>query len=206
MTVWYEDPTILYVKSTDFIPTMEQPLNDRLNSIVRFGILASIFMAITRNNLYFMIIPIVIVMIATYLYKQNYDETDTTTEDNSTESIDACTRPTDNNPFMNALIFDNKERPEACKIDNPIIAEEVQDKFSVNNFRDVTDIYGINGGSPQRFYTNPVTTIDQREYEVYKKFLFNNKERGNTMYAPTCKEEATACRVQYEDVRVKNRH
>lgn len=205
MAIWFEDPSVLYKKSMDFIPMESHNIDERLNSIVRFSVLAGILLSISRDNIYFLIIPILLTLGGTFIYKFIVGDAPEIERKNAEKFAD-CVRPTKDNPFMNALILDDKERQEACKINDPTISQEASDMFSVNNFRNVDDVYGINGGSPQRFYTNPVTTVDQREYEMYKKFLFNNKERGNTMYSPSCKEEPTACRVQYEDVRFKNRN
>ena len=140
--VWYDDPKILYVHSIDFVPLPEQSMNEQLNAIVRFSILVGLLLSISRSNLYFLFGPVLIAMGSTFVYKFIVGDEP---ELEQKESFSDCTHPTIENPFMNALIGDNEDRPEACDVTDPKINEEILENFSVNNIRDVTDIYNLSG-------------------------------------------------------------
>jgi len=86
---------------------------------------------------------------------------------------------------MNAnLITDKRDREPACQYyDNIELAEEVENNFSTNLYRDVSDLYGKNNNQRQ-YYTMPSTTIpnDQTSFA-----------RWCYLSPPTCKEDSIRC-------------
>jgi hypothetical protein len=71
------------------------------------------------------------------------------------------TPPTSRNPFMNILLDDikyNPQRPAASPVDQPDVAQTMDDYFRIQWFSDPTDVFGKNQGQRQ-FITQPSTTV-----------------------------------------------
>ena len=71
------------------------------------------------------------------------------------------TPPTSRNPFMNILLDDIKyhpQRPAASSVDQPDVAQTMDDYFRIQWFSDPTDVFGKNQGQRQ-FITQPSTTV-----------------------------------------------
>ena len=88
-------------------------------------------------------------------------------------------KPSDENPFMNPLPFDNRTRaPAVPLLSNPVNRADVEVRFDKGNWRDVNDLWDRNNGKRQ-FFTMPWTT-------------YPNDQGGfvNWLYKtpPTCKE------------------
>ena len=53
-----------------------------------------------------------------------------------------CSLPTQDNPFMNFLVTDKRDRKRACKTYNdPKIKQIVEDKFTKKLYRDINSVY-----------------------------------------------------------------
>ena len=69
-----------------------------------------------------------------------------------------CVEPSTDNPFMNAMPFDNRLRPVGCTtIGNPAREIDVEMKYDVGRYRDANDIWNSDGGRRQ-FFTMPWTS------------------------------------------------
>jgi len=89
-----------------------------------------------------------------------------------------CVLPTRNNPFMNVLLTDNRQRKGACDTNDPKIKKLVEDKFSKGLFRNIDSVYN-NENSQREFYTTANTTIPNKQHE-FAKWLYDTPN--------TCKE------------------
>lgn len=112
-----------------------------------------------------------------------------------------CTKPTLDNPFMNVTMkdymnFDEKgfivNRPPACDTNSPEIKKLMDDTFSNNLYKDVSDVFG-KIGSQRNYFTMPWTTIPNKQDE-YARWLYLSPK--------TCKEDQDNC-LGYEDIRAK---
>lgn len=112
-----------------------------------------------------------------------------------------CSKPTLDNPFMNATmkdymnIKDGKivDRPPACDISAPGVKEDIDKLFNNNLYRDVDDVFG-KMNSQRQFYTMPSTTIPN-DRESFQKWLYDSPM--------TCKEDQNYC-LRNEDIRAKS--
>jgi hypothetical protein len=109
--------------------------------------------------------------------KEKYQNTDDRSRIIGEQST--CVRPSEENPFMNPLIYDSRYRQPACtSYDNNTVKSEIDQFFDNNLFKDSSDIYD-NRQSQRQFFTMPYTT-------------FPNDQNGFAMWAygepPTCKE------------------
>lgn len=117
------------------------------------------------------------------------------------EEGNVCTPPTDNNPFMNVLVpeyYENPKRPEACQLEGELpgeegVAKEANEKFEINLYKDVADIWDKNN-SQRQFYTMPNTTIPN-DQSGFAHWLYGN--------AASCKDSRYDCHGDFNDPRRK---
>lgn len=112
-----------------------------------------------------------------------------------------CTKPTIDNPFMNVTMkdymnFDDNgfvvNRPPACDPNDPEIKKMMDQTFSNNLYRDVSDVFGKKS-SQRNYFTMPWTTIPNKQDE-FARWLY--------LAPKTCKEDQDYC-LRYEDIRYK---
>jgi hypothetical protein len=193
MSTWYDEPTILFTQSNQFIPLPDMQIHEKLNAIVRGAVIIGLVLYVLRKNILFLIVPILFSLVFTY----TITPTDpilvaavlVTVDDTTTNS--ECRRPTRENPLMNAMFEDNPDTSPACKVNDPEIQQEITEALEADTYRDVADVYNTNNANRQ-FTTNPSTSGDQREYEDYKKFVYTIGE--------SCKDNSNNCKP-YEDIR-----
>ncbi len=92
--------------------------------------------------------------------------------------MNRCVKPTMDNPFMNALNFDPRNRQKACDINNPERMREVETLFNTGLYRSASDIFGKNN-SQREFYVMPCTTFPN-DQDGFARWLYGTPS--------TCKE------------------
>jgi hypothetical protein len=203
--IWFNQFQILFNvdRVTEFVPINEQTLEERLNSIARFGLFVAIILVIYKRNVnYSLIFPGVLLF--TYLIYKNYKR------ENFSEIYEAHPnynkkfqtqkepKPTLNNPFMNTMMNDYVDNPR--KEEAPTYYEDTEkaqelrnditEKFNHDLYLGINDAYEKNN-SQRQFYTTPNTRIPS-DQEKYLNFMYPNMT--------SCKDEAKDCRVP-EDLR-----
>lgn len=206
---WFEDMNELINldNMNQFLPSREMAYPAKVNSLVRLswyiGILAGIF---TSNYLY-LYIPIITMIITYVLYLFRHDELQSSLAQQKIQKALAqqggvvpvkeldpklvekfqdyldtnglLTRPSDNNPFMNPLPFDDRKRAPAVPIlSNPVNRAEIELAYDKGNWRDVNDVWDRNNGKRQ-FFTMPWTTYPN-DQGSFANWLYKTP--------PTCKE------------------
>jgi hypothetical protein len=110
-----------------------------------------------------------------------------------------CTKPTLDNPFMNATMKDYMnldengkivDRPPACDPNDPEIKRMMDQSFGNNLYKNVSDVFG-KMNSQRNFYTMPGTTVPNNA-DSFARWLYLSPK--------TCKEDQNNC-VPYEDLR-----
>lgn len=202
---WTNDYKILFYKGklTEFFPTIQMTLIEKLNAIFRMSIYLSILLYLLTNNylyLYIMIIVGAFTVFIFYTQKDNMelyfnsDSGDVENEIQKTiiEENLKSVEPTVENPFMNInLITDNKEKEKAPPSwNNEEIQTKIEDKFNYNLYRDVGDLYG-KSNSQREFYTMPSTAIPN-EQTSFAKWLYAT--------GPTCKEKSIYCSPEMDAI------
>lgn len=188
---WLNDYSILYNsnKVTEFFPTTYMNLAEKLNSIVRLSIYLGIILLLIKNNYLYIYIPLITSAISVFIYntysKNEGYEQNKLNKYNQKKKKNKSVKPTIDNPFMNInLITDDRKRESATlSFDKPKIQEEIEDKFSYNLYRDVSDLYG-KSNSQREFYTTPSTTIPN-DQTSFAKWCYNT--------GSTCKEDTIKC-------------
>lgn len=208
-SIWIKDLKIILDKPTEFFPTKTQSTEEKLNSIVRFSLYASIALAIYYSNVKYLSI-FFFSLFLTYIIYSNYPHVEgleavpipTLNSLIGTTSVASnCTRPTKDNPFMNATMkdfmnFDKAgnivDRPPACDPTDPKIKTQVNAAFNNDLYKDVSDVFG-KMNSQRNYFTMPWTTIPN-DQDKFANWLYKNPD--------TCKENQDACIGQnYEDLR-----
>lgn len=190
--IWVNDMKILFDtdRFVEFVPTKDMSNGEKLNAIVRLALYISIILAILKNNyLYFYIfIFVLIVTYLIYVFNDDIEQFDNINIFSKAEAINKlndkknCVRPTKNNPFMNPLLTDDRNRGPACDAYyNPEIEGEITNNFNNSLYQDVNDIFN-NKNSQRSFYTVPSTTFPNNQ-DQFASWLYKTPK--------TCKEGNT---------------
>lgn len=217
---WLNDPKVFIKNYLNFVPTKSMTLIERYNAITLFCFYALILMIIFRQPIYWLYIPISIIVIVILLntiketkntqteketfkpiIESGYIDSDGTMRFNRVTDLPTtkpevsftCRKPTKDNPFMNPLVTDfNTFTPTACNSDDEEINNEITKAFKSDLFSDVNDAFD-KMNSQRQFYTVPNTSVPN-----------NQSEFANWLYRcpVTCKEDQEQC-LRYEDLRFK---
>ena len=172
---WYSEPSILFNKDTwyVFVPTPTMSVPAALNAVVRFSVYLSILLLLTSMDpLYLLFVPAV--MGITIFLNTWFPEAKKITEQFVSSYVgDEVTRPTPDNPFMNAQltdIMDNPNRPPVAQITGKEIRDEVNRAFAQtsNIYMDTTDVFDLIQ-SQRNFHTVP-----EDDHAGFLKFLGKN--------------------------------
>lgn len=202
---WFNDYKILFYREnlSNFFPTIDMTLIEKLNAIFRMSIYLSILLYLFSNNYLYFYIMIIIGAFTIFVYYNQKDNIElyfnsiTNSNDNiiterNIEIESNKIEPTTENPFMNInLITDNKEKDAAPPSwNNENMQKEIEDKFGYNLYRDVGDLYG-KSNSQRQYYTAPSTTIPNNQTS-FAKWCYN--------VGPTCKENSIYCTPEMNQV------
>ena len=203
---WINDYKILFTQGriTDFFPTIEMTLIEKLNAIMRMSIYLSIALYLISGTYQYLYIMIIVALFTYFIYHTQKDNIELyfnskkeSDEDNLIEKSVFDERkvkivPTVNNPFMNInLITDDKTQgqPHTSWNDNNT-QKDIEDKFGYNLYRDVGDLYG-KSNSQRQYYTMPSTTIPNNQTS-FAKWCYG--------VGPTCKEKSIYCAPEMNQV------
>lgn len=185
--IWIEDPKVLIEarKWAKYMPRQDYTRNEKLNSIVRLAMYISFLFIVISLNLNYIFVLLVTAFL-TYLVYISYDKKE---EHNNKKEIEnyedlkndmdylkrnmkvknyvkKCSVPTNNNPFMNFLVTDKRDKRPACaSYNNPEIKEIIEDKFNHKLYRDINSVYN-NENSQREFYTMPNTQAMNKQNEL----------------------------------------
>ena len=195
---WSNDIEILFKmdKLAEFFPSDQLSFTAKLNSITRCAFYLSILLFLYNGNYKFLFI-FVITLILTYIIFHNNEEfkesqkliSNFTNFGNKKYPV-TYVNPTKNNPFMNITLEDYNKNPNRDSIVNKIgstkkLRKDINQKFNINLYKDVSDIFGKEN-SQRQFYTTPVTTIPNDQTK-FAKWLYNipkscKQGNGNQCY------------------------
>lgn len=198
--IWFEDPKVLIEPRnwSKYIPQKHQSKNEKLNALVRLSLYISVLFVIISMNMNYVFVFIITAFL-TYLVNisqeknnneklkkeiENYEDLEKDTDYHKRKIkvknyAKKCSLPTNDNPFMNFLVTDKRNKKPAChSYNDPKIKDLVEDKFSHKLYRDINSVYN-NENSQREFYTMPNTEVMNRQ-----------KELGEWLYMTpkTCKE------------------
>ena len=199
---WYEDISVLLEPSKlkKYIPLKSYSKAEKLNAIVRLGFYISILFIVLTSNLNYIFIGIFCLVITLMINSneqekvkkdnrknvENYenikkDESYRRHNINVDNQLENCILPTDENPFMNVLLTDKRDRKAACRtVRNKKIKKLVDTKFNQGLFKDINSVYDREN-SQREFYTMPSTTIpnNQRDFANWCYMTPKTCKEGN---------------------------
>jgi len=202
---WIKDYKILFAKErlTDFFPTIQMTLIEKLNAIFRLSIYLSILLYLFTSNYLYLYIMIIVGLFTCFIFynqKDNIELYFNSLENSNSNNIEKniyedkmnTIKPSVENPFMNInLITDSKDKEAPLPSwNNDKIQKEIENKFNYNLYRDVGDLYGKNN-SQREFYTMPSTTIPNNQTS-FAKWCYG--------VGPTCKESSIYCSPEMDPV------
>lgn len=200
---WYDNIEVLFRSDrlTEFFPTKDQTTEERLNSIMRLSVYVSVILYLHHKNYKYLSITLGVGLLTLYVYRNKPNNSTIETLDvQSPLNGQLCTKPTNDNPFMNVTmkdymnIVDGKtvDRPAACDTNDNTVKKEIDTTFENNLYRDIDDVFG-KFNSQRQFFTVPNTTIPN-DRDSFQKWCYSSPK--------TCKEDNNNC-LLYEDVRAK---
>ena len=176
---WYTNPRILFDKYNEFIPYKNLSRVDKINAIARLAIYLFLFIMVGKINKKWLSVPIIILLITCFLgVSERFTSIDPKIDP------EACTKPTNSNPFMNFTYGDLVTVPDrlgACTYEAS--KKEMRQKFNKHTHIDTSDIWGRHI-SDRQFYTMPNTNIVNNQTE-FAKWIFGN--------SGDCKTTGTDC-------------
>ena len=203
---WFQDLGILtdIDRLTEVLPDRSMSYSEKINSLVRLSWYVGLLLAIVNTNYLYLYIPIVTMFITFILYsfrKENFENVvqhpDLTPgeKEQIIKNIDAeierkfknyevdengdCVNPNIENPFMNAMPYDDRSRKPACNVQtNPLKRTEVDVLYDQGTYRDANNVFDRNTGKRQ-FFTMPWTTYPN-DQGGFANWLYKRP--------PTCKE------------------
>lgn len=186
--IWYEDPIGLFKgdRIARFLPEAHAPLTQQLNAIMRFAVYFSVLMFFVGRRvcaMYSLVLAAAGTAAMNLASQADMFQDARGPEERETSSArpPACSRPTLDNPFGNVMLSDystEPDRPPACDLQDPAVADEVEGLFEHNLYRDVSDALH-RASSSRQFYTNPSTTIPN-DQGAFARWCY--------MTGPGCKE------------------
>lgn len=204
--IWFKNIYILVRpdRLTEFFPNKMQTVDERMNSVARLGIYASLLMVIYKRDWKYLF-GILAVFVVTYVIYKNYKK-EGFSLGKSPQGImkkKKEVKPTVNNPFMNTMMTDYVENPnkEAASEyyqdtkEAETVRKSVEDNFNYNLYQSLDDVYDKNN-SQRQFYTTPNTKIPS-DQDKYLKFLYGDMN--------SCKTDGGNCALPVDSLR-RNPH
>jgi len=146
---WFSDPIVLFQQDawTRFVPTKSMTTSEALNAVLRFTIYASVVLALfTGMPSYLIAIPMVAA--ASVILHQlfpNGKKLETFLGDmmSSTPMRENFTLPTPENPFMNVLLTDDPNRPDAAPVTDKKVRAQIYKAFQQTSdiYMDTSDLF-----------------------------------------------------------------
>ena len=174
---WFNNPLVLLENIYEFYPKKKFNKIQKINSLARLSIYYSIIIGILKLDSKYLSLSFCIIVLSYFLAIMD--------NSNNIDNFDNnCTKPTNNNPFMNFTIADQINNPNklpACSIDS--VRKEQIKKYRIKTYNDPADLYG-KFITDRNFYTMPSTTI-VNDQEGFSKFLYGDFGK--------CKAEGKNC-------------
>ena len=178
---WTSAPTELLRSPLVFFPTPGQTPAERGNALSRLCIYAAIIVGAYRKNVLAWtaggVVAAFAVSKAVAASSANYEDGSGRANSHFFGAArgpgeGACTRPTANNPYANALVtdFGNPEYAPACSLQTPGVKEEQEAHFNKGLVRSVYDVWGRQNNQ-RTFYTLPSPT-GVADMTAFRNFLY----------------------------------
>lgn len=212
--VWYRDPRgfVRDDRIARILPEAGAPLAAQLNAIMRFALAYGAAALVMQRSATALYVPAAAALLTFLVYESEARAGRVEAMSVAAQAAPVpsarrrpragrppCRRPTRDNPFMNVLVTELGGDPaagEACDIvDDPAVAQQAEDAFSRNLYRDVDDVFNRRASS-RAFYTAASTTVPN-DQTGFAEWLYRPADGGSGRAPPatggpggsrTCKE------------------
>jgi len=184
---WFDDINVLFQsdKISNFWPSAEQPINERVNNASRFIIYASAIIYMYRRDIRVITLACALLTALYVLYRtgriQKLD-----IKSLIPNAFLGCQKPTKENPMANVLYGDYTENPNrdgACEYST------VRELVQANLDKTFTSDPGKRNIASRAFYSNPSTTIPN-DQTAFAEALYGKKN------APHCRDDPSMCMAE----------
>jgi hypothetical protein len=181
MKFWLDDPTVLLNSKyiTELWPYSSMSVNEKLNAMTRFVIVATLLGYMCLNRYIVLILGLIIIGVIVFMYRIQPEKENMSNyyEINKQQTIDS------NNPMGNVLMTDYKYNPYKSATGteyNPLVESTINNSvkdFVLQENKDNKDMAGqfsylgdqlVFEQSMHSFYTNPVTTVPNSQDDFLK--------------------------------------
>ena len=181
---WYETPGVLFKTNrlVEFFPHYSMSDDEKLNALTRLMIYLSIVLYLYSGKYYYLFISLIGIIFTYLIYTnrskieglENLDSTYLNYGDNKYPLN--IVSPTKDNPFMNVLLTDYTDNPKRqakikVDIDKTKIKQNIEDKFNINLYKDLSDVFNKQS-SQRQYYTTAITTIPNDQGK-FARWLYN---------------------------------
>lgn len=164
-SIWYEDPRTFLSRYNITSPASHMSLAEKLNSVLRFTVYLGISLSIMKSDASMMVIPVIAMVVTAVVYEtqrrsrkklEEFEDTTVAVMPNGK----MCTVPTEDNPYMNRLPFDDPDKPPACDPNDVETQSAIDKKFwsGTSSGQDTRDAFNRNHFQ-RNFHTMPNTDV-----------------------------------------------
>lgn len=179
MSFWLNNISVLFDKYKEFYPKKNMTQIEKANSLMRLSIYYSILLGIFNLDSSWLSVSFLLFCLSIFIG----------TTENFISEKKKCTKPSQNNPYMNFTLGDhinNPNKPKACNLTNDIRKEQLKHfrkNINGDSVLNKFDLYSKNNND-RNFYTMPSTTL-VNDQDKFAKFLFGDFGK--------CKSEGIDC-------------
>ena len=181
---WYHFPSVLVQRPLEFFPARGMTPAERLNSIVRFVLYAAAAIAFYRSDWMVFGLGLCVVFVVSIVFSVPCTTPACKQKEEHKDPSDRvkCTKPTEDNPFMNVLAHEyGSNKPPACATTATTMCESNK-HFDKGLPREISDVYH-NRASERQFVTMPVSGNNGTpDTLAFRNYLFSEMAKG-----PKCK-------------------
>ena len=191
--LWIHDINILLNKNRimEFWPNKHLEPVENMNALCRFSIYSGILLSILKQDMFYIIISLIIMAFLTFLFSLRKSEQMKVPKQPAHQdyelnniSIKKCRKPTKNNPFSNINYLENNtNQGPACPYNE--VKEEINKAFFDGFEQNPYDIYNKKH-SQRQFFSVANTTLPNNQ-ESFAQFLYGNSNTNK------CKENTNFC-------------
>jgi len=166
---WFEQISILYSQDrfTEFFPSTDMNLHEKMNAIVRFSFYFGVTLAVIYKEHNYLGIPICVMILSYIIYRgEDKGKEEEEVKEKFTVRGQECQKPTKNNPYMNFMVSDKRDRKAACPTyKNKELQKEVTDISNKNMYLSIDEVWQRKNNERQ-FFTMPNTRSmnDQKSF------------------------------------------
>jgi hypothetical protein len=182
--VWFRDAWVLVAPDqvARILPMYDMTRNERSNALMRLSLLYALVGALVFRSAAAFVLPLVAALVTAFMYG---DELAALGGGGRTEAYpggEGCRKPTRDNPFMNANLFEPEKARPACDALDPRVKRRIEAEEDKTLFRDVDDLYNRNN-STRQFYTMPSTGAPNQQME-FAQWLYGETGQRRGAFPP----------------------